>query len=327
MIANPRGSFTPISKANGLTRCVLAQVPLCKIISMNYDEIDDIRRQFFPTIPSSYFYQAHTDYTVCDLNGQPLLTIEFDGMYGGISFDSKYTSDYHWDLERELKFNYKLKLANLNNYPLIVISYQEKAPIAAGETISIVDSIIGSCIASLQLRSQVEQNFREMVVSTNGVYTDEDCQNLLWETETMLELEWDPMARLAAEYSLKCFEKGIHNFGFQWITLPQHTKHLENVLEVLPSLPSDEQKTLLGYYKQPTVDALKNEFDALKNKTGIGCKAWVTLANNKLVVETILLRNFNAVHIEPLGIAENIAKYLVFKKALQLNDTEGIPTK
>lgn len=278
---------------------IIPQVPLCKIIALTSNEIDGFRKECFPSIPGSYFFQAHTDYTVCDLKGRPLLSIEFDGMYGGYSSGTTYNCDYQWNPERELKLNYKLKLTALVGYPLLVISYQENEPISPGETLTILDGIIGSCIASLQLRSQVDKNFNEMLINSSGAYTDEDCQNLLWDTEIILELEWDPLAKLAAEYCQKCFEKGVHGYGFEWTGEPE-----------LPDIND---------LAQP--GGAQRRIDALKNQTGIGCKVRVKLFQGE-VVEKVLLRNFDAAHIEPLGIAENIAKYKAFKKAFQILNNE-----
>lgn len=100
---------------------IIPQVPLSKILELGSDEIDTFRKQYFPSIPHQYFFQAHTDYTVCELNGRPLLSIEFDGMYGGFSSKSSYNTDYQWDPKRELRLNYKLKLATLSGYPLLII--------------------------------------------------------------------------------------------------------------------------------------------------------------------------------------------------------------
>lgn len=273
---------------------VYPQVPLSKIVHMEYEEIGTFHRRFFPDLQMNYYYQAHVDYTICDSNGHPLFSIEFDGIRGGFSRDATYFEPGNADKGRKLRLDFKLKVATSVNYPLIVISYEENEPIILGDKLKIVDAIIGNCMASVHFYEQFSQNLKELV-SEGTSLNDEEVQTLVWDTEVQTEMEWDPVARLAVEYHSQCTTKGFGGYSIEYITEPPLPDY---------SGPSD-------------VEGMKRRAKALHQVGAVGCRVQVKTPS-KTMVEEVLIRNFGAVCVDPINIAENIAKYRVFRKALQL---------
>lgn len=73
----------------------------------------------------------------------------------------------------------------------------------------------------MHVQEQVEQELKSLEANTERTLTYDDVQNMLWDVETFLELEWDPIAQIAAEYSHKCFEKGIIGYSMEYTGDPE----------------------------------------------------------------------------------------------------------
>lgn len=272
---------------------VYPQVPLSKIVQMAYDEVGDFHRRYFPNLQMNYYYQAQVDYTICDNDGHPLFSIEFDGMTGGYSSNGIYVNQGSVDEGRRLRLDFKLKVANTANYPLLVISYEESEPIVPGDKLKIVDAIIGNCMASVHFHEQLSQNLKDL--TDGGIsLNDEEIQDLIWDTEVQTEIEWDQVARMAIEYQYQCSTKGFGGYSIEYLTEPP--------------LPD---------YSGPfDTEGLKRRVNALYQVQAVGCRVQVKTPS-KTIVEEVLIRNFNTVCVDPRGIVENIAKYRAFKKALE----------
>lgn len=77
---------------------------------------------------------------------RPVVSIEFDGMGHGFSRDGKYIQMHpSQDPYRKLKLDLKLRIAEQVNYPLLVLSYEEKHPIGVTLALTIADGIVGQC--------------------------------------------------------------------------------------------------------------------------------------------------------------------------------------
>ncbi len=216
-------------------------------------------------------------------------------MNRGFSRNSTYFSPDRCDPQRSLRLNFKLRLASLVKYPLIVISDEEVEPIFPEERLAILDSIVGSCIASKQFRIRMEANLKELATVTDGTYEDDIVQDLITATEVETELEYDPIAREAVDYQLRCFKKGVSKYSQEYFDEPELPPY-DNLFDI---------------------EGLKKRLEAMKKSNAVGCRIQVETPAGP-VIEEVLVRNFNAIGVDPLGIAENIVKYRAFKKALPL---------
>ncbi len=225
------------------------------------------------------------------------MSLEFDGMTGGFSRYGSYLSN-ELNTERANKFNFKLKLASLVGYPLVIVSYPEVMPVYPEDDLLVLDGIIGSYIACREFHGRIQQVVNEsskVIEKLDETEVHEYVQDLVWGTEIETELEHNPIARGAAEYEQACRENGIKYYSLSYFAEP--------------SLP--EIKDMFD------VKGLQARVEAMEYLVGIGCCIKIKTPTNP-IEEKVVVRNFGGMGILPLTIAENIAKYRGFKRAYLL---------
>ena len=95
------------------------QLPLAKLIKLDKDD------QLTPG-QRQYFFATNVDYTFCVDGGQPLFSVEFDGIGGGYSSNGKYHQARSTvDPYRRLKMDFKLRVSREVGYPLVVVSFDQ----------------------------------------------------------------------------------------------------------------------------------------------------------------------------------------------------------
>lgn len=258
--------------------------------SLPFSKIVEIKPEELSIKEKEYFYKTNVDYTFCYPNGKPILSIEFDGMGGGFSRNDIYIQQRETsDPYRKLKLDFKLKIAKMINYPLIVISYEETTPIHEKDSLLIVDGIIGQYLSKekflLRLR-EIEKDF-------DDTKSWEEIEGILLGLEVESELENDPIAKKASIYHEACFSKGVRDYS----TTPLHE----------PPLPD--------FKNFSDMSGIDTRMDARKNIIKVGCKVEIKSLN---ISESVLVRDFEGIGIFPYSIAENIARYLAFRKAYSL---------
>ena len=73
------------------------------------------------------------DYTLCTKDGQPILSIEFDGLGEGFSRQGEYHQQTATvDPYRKLKMDFKLRIARNEAYPFFVVSFEESVVLVSG---------------------------------------------------------------------------------------------------------------------------------------------------------------------------------------------------
>lgn len=247
-----------------------------------------------------FFLKTSIDYTLCTKSGRPILSIEFDGLGKGFSRHGEYVQQTTAvDPHRKLKLDLKLKIAQKENYPFFVVSFEESSILDQDTNLTIVDGIIGQVLAKKELRKSIEtlyEDNREAIESLPSSAQHEYVQDLVLEAETIAELKWDPIAVLAAKYEHEAFERGIIN--------SYKTEYLND-----PELPDGD----------PFEDfaVIEKRIHAIKNALRVGCRI-IADTPKIAIIETVWLRNFEDTAVSPLHIANNIAELLVFKRALDL---------
>ncbi len=247
-----------------------------------------------------FLFKTSVDYTLCTKTGAPILSIEFDGLGKGFSKKGEYILQQETpDPYRKLKLDAKLKIAQKENYPFCVVSFDESKTLDQDIDLTIVDGIIGQVLAQKEFRESVEtlyENNRDNIESLPSYAQHEYVQDLVLDAELLAELKWDPIAELAAKFEYEAFERGIIK--------SYKTEYLND-----PELPEGDP------FQDLTV--LEGRINAIKSAVRVGCRIIVDTPRIA-IIETVWLRNFGDTLISPLHIATNIAELLASKKALDL---------
>jgi hypothetical protein len=267
-------------------------LPFPNIIELDGDEVS----------PSEWEYllKTNVDITLCSKGeDRPLLSIEFDGMGHGFSRDGKYIQTHpSSDPHRKLKLDLKLRIAKAVKYPLVILSYEEKNPIGPELTLTVADGIIGQIIAKKRTHELIVESLERKPIES--VHPEEVQAELDWivdSADVQAKFEWNPVARLAAEYeyalsSLSIIKSGKCEPG------------------IYPDLPDLEYRQFLG---GPTVESLRARHRAIEEATKIGCRYHVETDKGRFS-DTVWLRNITGPGIHPAGLAEDFTKVVVLKR-------------
>jgi len=264
--------------------------------SLPFTSIIDIRDSGLNQKQEEFLYKTSVDYTLCTKVDRPILSIDFDGLGHGFSKNGKYIQIIPTkDPYRKLKFDLKLDVTKKVLYPLFVISYDEKVPIGEDLHLTIVDGIIGEFLAWRHTHRLINERLKENerhFSELSDYEKQEYFQDLVTEAEVEAELTWDPISIKAAEYQ----RRGL------W-------KSYSEAYLCDPLLPEGDPFSDLNL--------LKERIEAFKKVRRIGHRITVRTPMGK-ISETVWVRNFGGWGVSPGIIAENIAKLIVFKRAVEL---------
>jgi hypothetical protein len=270
-------------------------LPLSKIIEIEPDELSSKESQFF--------YKTNVDYTFCEADGNPILSIEFDGIGGGFSRDGVYIPVRETeDPYRKLKMDFKLKTAREVKYPLVVISYDEIKSLDEEESLTILDAIVGNALARkeyLKLLDELYERDKNEIDSMDKYQRDEYLQDLVLTAEVQAQLDHDPVAKKAAQYQHYCTELAKVSWEEKFLQEPP----LPTVKDMF------DHKGVLSRIK------------AFKDIERIGHRVIIKTPEIPVVCTT-WIRNFQSPNINPMVIVKNIARYLAFKRAFNLLKTK-----
>ena len=259
--------------------------------SLPFSKIVDVKPEELTTKEKEYFYKTNVDYTFCYPNGQPILSIEFDGIGGGFSRNGVYIQQRETvDPYRKLKLDFKLKVAKTVVYPLIVISYEETTPIHEKDSLLIVDGIIGQYLSKEKFMLHVNEIQKDPDIAVKNNW---EIKDILLDAEIDSELKSDPIAKKAWLYQGQCLLMDVGSFSIT----PMHESSLSNVKDFFD------------------FKGVRTRAEALKNTTRVGCRIEIQSLS---IVETVWIRNFEGFGIFPYSIAENIARYLAFRRAYSI---------
>ena len=114
--------------------------------SLPFASIFDITKLDVTPEEKSFLLKTSVDYTLCTKQGQPIVSVEFDGISHGFSRHGRFVAlrrSPRNDPRRGWKLDLKVRLATMLSYPLVVVSYHEKNPIAEDLHLTILDGMIG----------------------------------------------------------------------------------------------------------------------------------------------------------------------------------------
>lgn len=270
------------------------QLPLAKLVKLDAsDKLTAGQRRFF--------YATNVDYTFCVDDGQPLFSVEFDGIGGGYSSGGKYrqaraTDDPH----RQLKMDFKLDVSDQVGYPLVVVSFDELQALDGKESLTILDGIVAQFVT----RREEDALFKELVddhADTIGQLAGSECdeymEDLVLQAGVLAELEHDPIAIARMEAQQEAARFDLNGYGTKWVFDPP-----------LPDLSS----------WPPPIESMKERIDGWAKAQRMGVRAEVPTPLGA-VVKTVWLRNIgHGSGLTPHLIAEEIALMLAFRSAVAI---------
>jgi len=145
------------------------------------------------------------DYTLCDENDKPIISIDFDGMQDGFNVGDKYytgkTASLSSPWRRQIT-ELKLKVARGSLFPYFVVGYKQFKEISTESKLTIVDGIIGEVISQKKVQEEVdnfnvdklnisEEEFNELSPADKHEY----IQNWLMDIEITADYENNPIIK------------------------------------------------------------------------------------------------------------------------------------
>ncbi len=293
--------FTSLRSRWGTRFDLWPSLPLAQIV-----DVGSVRR-YLKKKEIDFFLKTNVDYTLCTKEGRPILSVEFDGLGKGFSRRAEYlqqapTTDPH----RKLKLDLKLKVAQREDYPFFVVSFEESNSLHEDIGLTIADGIIGQVLARRESHEMLQSFFdsieyRDRIESLPSNSQYDYVQELVWDAGTLAELRYDPIADQAWKYECETSEKGIvRGYRIEHLWDPK-----------VPDLPDGDPFTDLS------LSILKKRIAGIKNAVRVGCRIIVDTPK-VAIVETVWLRNFEGNAVDPSHVADNIAKLLAFRRALDL---------
>ncbi|GEM_PF-1097460 len=283
--------FTTLCSTWSKTFNFWPSLPFLSVIELDGDEVSPFEWEFLK--------KTSVDVTVCTKReNRPLLSIEFDGMGHGFSRDGKYIQTHPTqDPNRKLKLDLKLRIAEAVKYPLVVLSYEEKNPIGPELTLTVADGIIGQIIAKKRMHEMIGEFLaQEPIESVPPEFRHEYAQDLVDSAEVKAELDWNPIARLAAEYDCALARLSlITRQGWEYLHEPE-----------LPDLDHEDP-----FRASP--QSFQARIRAFEEAIRVGCRYHVETHKGRFS-DTVWLRNIGGHGVFAPGLAQDFAKVLVLKQ-------------
>lgn len=269
---------------------IYPQLPFTKIFDINNLQINKNERDFL--------LKTNVDITICDKGNKPLISIEFDGWSYGYNKGSEYVQVKPESL-RKKKLELKLRIASEHDYPLYIISYDEKKYVSEKIHLTVIDGIVGQTMAKMEFGQKINncvQEHHDILDSMNEFERHEYIQDLVTSLEVAMELTWDPIVKMASEIDHIFFERNISTtMSYKPLTKPE-LPEIKDIFDV-----EGIRKTIRAW-KEIKWHGYEVICETPKGKsTGV---AWV--------------RNFEGM-ASPLIISKNIAELLALYNAATLN--------
>jgi hypothetical protein len=197
-----RNSYEKLARAWSESYEIQSNLPFLNVLS-----IEDIN---LSNEDADRLKKTSIDFTLCDKDYRPILSIEFDGLYDGVNVGSSYFSsrDTRGKWRRKI-MELKIAVAKESGFPFFVVGSEHFSDISPELKFTIVDGIIGDVLARRALRERVASGFvpeemghsQESFDSLSSRDQYEVVQDWLIGVEVETELDHNPVSRLAAELS------------------------------------------------------------------------------------------------------------------------------
>lgn len=259
---------------------------LSKIIELDPDRLSQKQRRILD--------KSVVDLTFCDLDGRLLFSIDVDEVGGGFSCRDVYNEGREPLAPAQKKeIEFKLKVANTANYPLIVVSDEEIQPMAIDEdeSLTIVDGIVGQLVTIAETKKLLDDKPKA-------------SETEIEEIQSKVATEINPIVKKANEYAQLCFGHSDYSSSIQYFYDPPRPVEAES--------SSDD-------YRHAVMSRLQDT--ALR----VGCRVAIEAPDypDLGIDETVWVRNFGSYigwdgfwscEISARSLARDIAKYRALKK-------------
>jgi hypothetical protein len=272
---------------------VYPNLPLSQLVRVGKHEL--------PQSDWDLYLKTSIDFTLVDAENSPSLLIQFDGMGGGFSSSDKYVQIRETrDPNRSAKLNFKLRMCNSIQLPLIVVSFDETHPCTRDGMLSVINGIAAQHVA----RKVYQNTIQEWDSENRGEGKTYD--EMIWdlaELDAKTQFESDPFLKRLASESERFISTGVQT---AW----------ENLFD--PDI----------------LTAMRNKVPF----ESVGCRFTVTGGGlSEPVVTVVWVRNWAGEEmsgilssdlpiksgVNPLRVAENIARCLGQERVLEILGEAG----
>ena len=263
---------------------VYPNIPFAQIIDLATVDVNNGERAFL--------LKTSVDYTVCRRSdGKPLMSIEFDGLGHGFSRDGQYVQKFPTrDQHRKLKLDLKLRVAITCGFPLVVVSYDEKATLGPDLSLTIVNGLIGRVLAEKWHAATLERDYervRDYIEELPPDERHEAVTDFIDGHRIESEFRWDPLEQKAVE-----LERQLDG-GVGWRTYSPERLYDPDI-QCLGGSPADF-------------------VESLRTADRVGCKLTVGVSAGEFS-ETVWMRNLFAFNIRCEDIVENVARIVLAQR-------------
>jgi hypothetical protein len=246
-------------------------------------------------VDKSRIKKTSVDFTLCDKNDKPIVSIEFDGMQNGFNIGAKYTPDLKLPFPpspwRQEIMDLKLKLAVGSGYPFFIVGSTQFSDISTKTKMTMVDAIIGDVLANISTREKINEGFKPSEIG----WAEEDFERLSDHEKQDLIQDW--VIGIEVEETMR------HN-PIERIKYDPTSKHYPYSVEYA-SYPS------IAHISEPLERAKAAEKVYLS-----GAKVTIEGDNGRLYPSTVLFPNFQSAFFIGSSVAETIG-YILSKERLE----------
>ncbi len=197
-----RNSYEKLARSWGKSHEIQSNLPFLNVFS-----IDDLN---LAPEDAERLKKTSIDFTLCDKNYSPILSIEFDGLYDGVNIGPAYfpSRDTRGKWRRKI-MELKIAVAQKSQFPFFVVGSGHFNDLSPELKFTIIDGIVGDVLAHKAFQEKVTSGFapEEMGYSPEDFdgLSDEDRHGIVqdWVTgiEVQSEMDHNPIRRLAAQLS------------------------------------------------------------------------------------------------------------------------------
>jgi hypothetical protein len=243
-----RVNYYKLRRAWGIKHAIYHNLPFLNVFSMDGLLLNETEK--------AGLKKTSVDYTLCDDNDSPLISIEFDGLQRGVNIGSTYYPSTtgptpEW---RQWITDLKLRVAHNSKFPHFVVWDDHFEDLSATVKLTIVDGIIGEVLT----RKAVEGQLSRGLHSDDVGWPPEDFDALDRESQHEIVQDWVTGVEVAAALEINPISKtaarlkrelDVHLLGFSCEpkTLPELTRtgNLEERVKELDSVLCQGAKVVI----------------------------------------------------------------------------------
>jgi hypothetical protein len=232
-----RNSYEKLARSWSKSHRIQSNLPFLNVFS-----IDDIN---LSDEDAERLKKTSIDFTLCDKDYSPIMSIEFDGLYDGVSIGAAYfpSRDTRGKWRQKI-MELKIAIAQKSRFPFFVVGSEHFNDLSPELKLTIVDGIIGDVLARKAFQQKVESGFdpEEVGYSSenfnrlSGEERHEIVQDWVTGIEVQSEMDHNPIRRLAAQLSHSLDIQHCGSEGKYFPELQGEPATIERAKEMMASL-------------------------------------------------------------------------------------------